>query len=409
MEQSLALREGSESASALQVVRIVADYPLHDKSSYGLQPVYQNLSRVQALRGHNVQVIARRYRGEPSKEVSQGVTIHRVGTPFTVNAIARLRNLLGKESRSIIHTHSTSGFFLSGLKKTMRAPIVSHVHGTTYSAATPVVLTFGNVSSGYSQWGVTTSYLREKALWSAADRIAAVSSSVKSDLESKYDIQGEKIRLVYNGVDATLFRPVPKREVLNGVSLTEKKVVLYVGHFGPRKGVSILIRAMQSVANEVRDSILLCVGGVPPWLPQRPYTSYLRGLIQENGLEGRVLLLDRVPNDELPEIYSTADVFVLPSYYEAFPKVLIEAMACEKPVVTTDLGGTPDSVDEGVNGFLVPYGDTKILANRIIALLQDERLANRMGSAGRQRVLRDFTWDAVAERIDSIYREVLPR
>jgi glycogen(starch) synthase len=390
-----------------RVVRIVPDYPVGGMPTYGLQPLFYNLSKAQSKRGHDVHVIANRRKGQPRVEHDGKITVHRVGFPFNITAFRMLRKLSNAQIPTVVHTHSSSGYFLKSLKATAGVPIVSHVHGTTYSAATPTVLNFGTIKNGYSHWGVATSYIREKALWSAADRVAAVSTSVRSDLILRYGIRNEKIRVVYNGVDANVFNPkaaldFQEKEVLEG-----KRVVLYVGHFGLRKGIPFLIRAMKQVVGEIPDSILVCVGGVPPWLPKGEYWEYLKMLIEENDLAGKVLLIDRIQNDKLPAYYSAASVFVLPSYYEAFPKVLIEAMACEKPVVTSRLGGTVDSVQDGVNGFLVRYGDPDEIAEALVRILQDPKLGRRMGVAGRQLVLREFTWEAVADRVDSIYSEVL--
>jgi len=138
-------------------------------------------------------VIARRRANEPSVELSEGVRIHRVGNPFTLKALTKLRELTKDRSPAVIHTHSTTGAFLAATKRIVRTPIVSHIHGTTYSVAAPAVLAFGGMKVGYSRWGVTTSYLREKALWGAADRLAAVSSSVKSDLKRRYGIGDDKV------------------------------------------------------------------------------------------------------------------------------------------------------------------------------------------------------------------------
>jgi len=408
LEQHLESPNAVRTASSVRVVRIVPEYAGSLKASYGLQPVYYNLSRVQAMNGHEVHVIARRRSGEPALETDEGVRVHRVGNPFTLLALTKLRELTRNGSPSVIHTHSSTGAFLAATKHVVRAPIVSHVHGTTYSVATPVVLPFGGMKVGYSRWGVTTSYMREKALWRAADRIAAVGTSVKSDLTLRYGIADDKIRVVFNGVDANLFRPINDPEFPERAAMEGKKVVLYVGHFGLRKGLPFLIQAMKTVTKEVPDSLLVCVGGVPSWLPKREYWSYLSGLIEQNDLGGKVMLLDRVPNERLPNYYSRSSVLVLPSYYEAFPKVLIEAMACERPVISSRMGGTQDSIEDGVNGFLVNYADPEGLARAIVTVLQDDGHARRMGKVGRQRVIRDFTWDAVARRVDSIYEEVLP-
>jgi glycosyltransferase involved in cell wall biosynthesis len=239
------------------------------------------------------------------------------------------------------------------------APVVSHVHGTTISAATPAVLRFGRKVYGYSPLRVASSYLRERALWKSSDRIAAVSSSVVSDLVTRYGINEGKIRLVYNGVDPDLFRPDIHAEVPQGLIMAGKKVVLYVGHFGLRKGLPILIEAMKQVLKEVNDAFLMCVGGVPSWLPKGEYLDYLKRMARKNGLEEKIAFLPNLPQDLLPAYYCLSSVFVLPSYYEAFPKVVIEAMACERPVITSRMGGTSDSVEDGVNGFLVPFGDAK--------------------------------------------------
>lgn len=391
----------------IRVVRLVADYPVGGKSSYGLQPVYYSLSRVQALHRHDVHVIARRYANEPIWEEYEGVQVHRVGPPYTLNAMRATRELVNAHSPTIIHTHATAGAFLTGTRRLVRAPIVSHVHGTTYSVATPMVLTFGKMTLGYSHLRVTMSFMREKALWSRADRIAAVSTSVRSDLTSRYGLRDEKISVVYNGVDTSIFRPIKNPQFPEKQFVEGKKVVLYVGHFGLRKGLPFLIRAMKTVTTEVKNSVLVCVGGVPPWLPKGQYWAYLNELIEQNGLKGKVILVDRVSNKELPDYYSISSVLVLPSYYEAFAKVLIEAMACGKPVVTSRLGGTGDSTEDGVNGFLVNYGDPAGLANAIVRILQDDQLAARMGRLGMERVSRDFTWEAVANRIDAIYEEVI--
>jgi glycosyltransferase involved in cell wall biosynthesis len=272
----------------------------------------------------------------------------------------------------------------------------------------PISLRFGDVKLDYSPWTVTTSYLRERTLWSSADAVAAVSGAVKGDLVSHYGIAPEKIGVVYNGVDANLFRPIPDAEFPNLPELRGKKVVLYVGHFGLRKGLIHLVRAMRRVVEEVPETALVCIGGVPDWLRRDVYWEYLRQLISTNGLEGKVFLLDKAPNKTLPVFYSACSVFVLPSYYEAFAKVVIEAMACAKPVVVTREGGPSEAVQNGSSsaGLLVDFGSEEQLAEALITILQDERMAREMGTNGRKQVTANFTWEKVAQRINSVYQKV---
>jgi len=272
----------------------------------------------------------------------------------------------------------------------------------------PVVLRFGEVKLGYSRLNTTTSYLREKVLWSSADRVAAVSGAVGKDLVKHYGIPSEKVRVTYNGIDPELFKPVQGAAIPHHPELEGKKVVLYVGHFGLRKGLIHLIGAMGQVAREAPGSVLVCVGGVPDWLGGGKYWEYLRLLIDRNNLQGKVFLLDKVPNSELPLYYSACSVFVLPSYYEAFAKVVLEAMACARPVVISKEGGPREAIQgDSPAGLLVSYGSRKELADSIITILQNEALAEEMGLNGRKRVLTDFTWEKVSQRMDSMYAEVL--
>lgn len=362
-----------------------------------------NLSIAQMKRGHEVTILARRKPGEPKKESVSGIDIYRLSPPYSFSSFLMASRM--KTWDSVIHTHATSGFALSLLKGVAGFRLLSHVHGTTFSSATPLRLKFGSVELGYSRLGVISSYLRERMLWRSADLVAAVSSSVKKDLVERYGVEESRIRTVYNGVDPNLFRRHKNSEVaLKGIE--GRKVVLYVGHFGLRKGLTYLIRAMKRVREEVPDSLLLCIGGVPSWLGSINMWGYLTSLIEKLELKENVILLDRVDNRLLPNYYSVADVFVLPSYYEAFPKVLIEAMACELPVITSRMGGVVDSVADGVNGYLVEYGNVKQIGDALITLLMDREKARDMGRKGREIVLRNFTWERVAERIDSAYEEL---
>jgi glycosyltransferase involved in cell wall biosynthesis len=393
----------------LRICRIVPDYPVAGNANYGLQPVFYYLSREQVRLGHEVHVVTRRNKSQPAHEVYDGVVVHRVEGPFTLGAARLLRELTNTPMDSVVHTHSTSGLFMSALRRvSKRSPLISHVHGTTRSPFAPMTLKFGSTVLDYSPMKVTTSYLREKALWSTADGVAAVSKVVKRDLISYYGLRPEKIAVTYNGIDATLFRPRSDGEIPNMPALNGKKIVLYVGHFGLRKGIFHLLGAMKRVTREVPDAVLVCIGGVPDWLGKTEYWSQLDSLIKGSGLSDKVFMLDRVPNSTLPAYYSACSVFVLPSYYEAFAKVVLEAMGCGKPVITSTDGGPSEAVVNGkAAGILVPYGSETGLADALITLLQDERLAKEMGRNGRERIEKDFTWPIVARRIDSMYQAVL--
>lgn len=202
-------------------------------------------------------------------------------------------------------------------------------------------------------------------------------------------------RTVYGGVDATRFQP--------GTERRERKV-LYVGGFLPHKGVSYLIDAVPAGVP------LVLVGHrhrEPPW------EAYFRSLkARARGKD--VTFVTDASDDRVVAEYQTASVSVLPSVYrtaegeetpvpELFGLVAAEAMACGTPVVCTGVGSLPEVVRDGETGIVVPPNDSRALADAIDRLLENPGLADRMGRAGRERVLSMFTWDRVAARCLDAY------
>lgn len=390
-----------------KVCRFVAEYPTAGKPSYGLQPVFVNLSEEQARMGYEVHVIARRSPGQLPRESVNGVEVHRVNSPYNVTALDLSMRLTRGEKDWVLHPHATSGIFLNVTHRWLPTPLVCHSHGTSRSHDAPVSMGSGEVQVNRSGRGMAFHILRERMLWSSADRLLVVSKAVKDDVTQFYGLDPKKIRVVYNGVDSALFSPgqggplPPKIE-----GLASKRIILFVGHFGLRKGIFFVIRAMKKVKSEFPDAHLLCIGGTPAWLGKNDYGQMLRAEAQRNGVEECVTLLDAVKNDELVEFYRHSEIFVLPTYYEAFPKVVVEAMACAKPVVATRTGGIPELVGEGQTGFLVPFGSPDAIAEKLVQLLGDENLRTAMGRRGRETVESQFTWHAVAERTKRVYDEL---
>ena len=390
----------------MKVIRLAWDYPVDGQPTYGLQPVFVYLSREQARLGNEVHIIT--LGKSLSEEQMDNVRVHRVPTPYNLNAPRIMGRLIDRRDDTVIHTHATCGLFMSVYKRITRIPFVAHTHGTSRSHNTPLVLRGHELRIDYSVLGVNYHMLRERSLWSAADRVLAVSSSSAEDIATTYGINRNKIRVVYNGVDSDIFKPNEKPILPSNLAhLSSKRIILFVGHFGLRKGIIFLIRSLDIVRREIPDVHLLCVGGTPKWLGGIDYRQILLSEISRLGLNDYVTLSDAVKNRELPDIYNSSELLVLPSYYETFSKVCIEAMSCGIPVVATHMGGIPEVVEENVTGYLVPYGSVKKLADVIISLLQDRGRAKKMGINGRIRVLRNFTWSAVSERIQKVYNELL--
>jgi glycosyltransferase involved in cell wall biosynthesis len=390
-----------------KVCRLAWEYPVQGQSTYGLQPVFVNLSEQQVRQGYEVHVVAARKGTQPREETCNGVQVHRVALPFNVNALMRVGSLVGDGAGWVVHTHATCGIFTVPLRKLDRIRLVSHSHGTSRSHHVPIRFKSGGLVVDYSTLGITYDMVREKLLWRTADRVLTVSRTLMNDIHESYQVPESRLRVVYNGADTRLFRPDSSSQLPSPLRALEgRKIILYVGHFGLRKGIFFLIRAMRAVRAEVPDCHLVCIGGVPDWLGGQDYWGLLRGEIEKSGVGECVTLMDKVRNAELPDYYRAARVFALPSYYETISKVTMEAMACGVPVIATNTGGIPEVVEDGKTGILVPYASVDALASALTTLLRDDRASRRMGEMGRARVEQNFTWESVANRVRSAYDEL---
>ena len=169
-----------------------------------------------------------------------------------------------------------------------------------------------------------------------------------------------------------------------------EKLVLFVGMLIFLKGVHILIQAMELVIRRIPDAKLLIIG-------RGGYKGQLEKLVSELGLERKVEFVDYVAQAGLRDYMGMCQMLVLPSLSEGLGRVLIEAMACGKPVIGTNVGGIPSLIRDGVNGFLVPPNDPQAIAEKIIYLLSQEDKAKRMGAKGKEFVARTFSTEKYVE------------
>jgi D-inositol-3-phosphate glycosyltransferase len=176
--------------------------------------------------------------------------------------------------------------------------------------------------------------------------------------------------------------------------------VLFVGRIEPLKGIDVLLRAVSKMEGDFR---LLAVGGDGKEAARQ---AELRALVDELGISERVSFLDAVPHNDLPLYYNAADVCVVPSYYESFGLVALEAMACGVPVVASRVGGLRETVQDGETGYLVPWRCPQPFAERLDQLLSDARLRRRLGREARIAVER-FRWSEVAAQVEDVYHELV--
>lgn len=219
-----------------------------------------------------------------------------------------------------------------------------------------------------------------------ADAVVAVWSAGQRALAEA--LGEERVSLVDNGVDATRFsatEPVPR-----------VPRILYVGLLTPRKGVLDLIEASRMLRDEGLEHELLLLGGTPDEGPAAAEP------VLAAAADNAVLLGTRLPG-EMPSAYAEADIFCLPSWWEAMPLSVLEAMACGLPVVASGVGDVSRVVADGLTGFVVPKQSPDELAAALRKLVEDRELRRRMGAAGRRRVEEHFSSDVTARAVGALY------
>jgi len=246
------------------------------------------------------------------------------------------------------------------------------------------------------------------------DCLIAATPLDRSQMVDLYGADAERIVVIPLGVDPGMFRPIPRQEALAaaGIQLPEpNRLVLFVGRLDPVKGLDTLLQAMCEL-NDLEPELsktlsLLVIGGDTDsnGTDLGEELECLDNLKDEVGLNDLVAFVGSRAQDKLAYYYSAAEVCVVPSYYESFGLVALEAMACGTPVIASRVGGLQHTVEDGVTGFLVPAGDPQALAQKLRMVLCDAELRQRLG-ANAQRSTQSYSWRAVAERMMSVYQQL---
>lgn len=302
---------------------------------------------------------------------------------------------------AIIHSHYwLSGLAAGRLKARWGVPVIQMFH------------TLGklkNRAGGNGGQEPARRIVGETEIIGLADRIVAPTPIERAHLVWYYGAPTEKIDVIPCGVDTALFSPMDPIEARRQVGLDDQRVLLFVGRLDPIKGAETLLRAFVSLRRELRESAtLLVVGGTRDdrW-DGTGEAARLRRLTVELGIDASVRFLGPLPQERLPLYYAAADCCLMPSYYESFGMVALEAMACGTPVIASRVGGLATTVQDGVTGYLVPEGNPEALAERTAQLLRDDTLRRRLG-AEALRWARQFQWETVAEAICALYGELAP-
>jgi len=371
----------------MRILQIYKDFypPLHGGIEKHIHTLAGSLQRA----GLEVEVLvsgdryrADTYDGDGIRVTRSGQWLRVMSAPISPSFPFWLRRLA--VDKDILHFHSPNptaefSFLLSGLK----TPIVCSYHSDIVRQRIAGLL--------YQPW--LRRFLQRTARIIAATPRHITMSPHLTALEHKCTV-------VPYGVDVQSFAPTPdmaqkatELRVMRG-----RPLILFVGKFRYYKGLPVLLKAMTQISAN-----LMLVG-------DGPLESTLKGLVKELGLGNRVFFEGNVPESELPIYYHACDVLVLPSTHksEGFGIVLLEAMACRKPVVTTELGtGTPYVNRDGETGLVVPPNDPAALAAALNRLVADSELCERLGAVGFEAVCREYSTEQMVRKTVGIYETIL--
>lgn len=391
------------------------------KETGGMNVYVYELSSALWRLGFEVDVVTRSQdaRVEKVVQVEKGFrVIHLVAGPelpihrkkvidFVPEFIESLNAFIKKEHLhyDIIHAH----YYLSGL-----IALGIRNYG---DRATPFVITFHTLALMKNlvarASGEEESRARidaEFTLMKAADVIITPSASDKQYLMYLYEATEEKIVEIAPGVNMNLFRPMNKEQAKSHLNIsTAQKTLLFVGRIEPLKGIDMLLYAVKILKAQLPSLplTLLIVGGdisqhITTWSPQLRQLNTLRHVLH---IEEEVQFIGQRPQKELPYFYNAADIVVIPSHYESFGMVVAEAMACGTPVITTNVAGISDLIDQRRSTLITAVNNPLLLASQIRQLLTNDVMYKEV-ERNSIASTKDLSWSVVAKHVAQVYSRV---
>ncbi|MDD2922504.1 MAG: glycosyltransferase [Anaerolineales bacterium] len=250
----------------------------------------------------------------------------------------------------------------------------------------------------------------ERRVLRRADRIIVATLAEFTQLRFLYQADPRKMAIIPPGVDTSHFYPIPFDEAKQFIGLKpEDRMALFVGRIEPLKGLDTLIHAMSclDLHGLPLPVHLAIIGGEPNALPENmsEEMARLQKLCDDLCMGGMVVFLGKRGQDTLPYYYSAAEVVVMPSLYESFGMVALEAMACGTPVIASEVGGLGYLVQDGVTGYTIPDSDPEALCEKLSWLLNDAPLHDQMGVAAAEYA-KSYAWEVIAAQIANVYGEL---
>jgi len=366
----------------------------------GISTHVYHLSRALVEKGTSVRVITCDFPNAPAEEIIDGVPVSRVDSGrvpesnfllwiYHLNSqmISKTTELFETERFDLIHAHDwVVGRAAVELKNRLGLPLISTIHAT-------------EIGRGGSLDGEYRRKVRdiERLLVEQSDGIICCSNYMLDHIQYVLGAVKTKIRVIPNGVEASRFNNGRQPQLIpTGVS-EDRKTILYVGRIVREKGIFTLLDAFEKLREQGKDVSLVLVG-------EGPLKEDLAKEVLRRKLNDRVKLAGFVDEKKLVSLYNSSDAFVLPSHYEPFGMVALEAMASRVPVVVSDVGGLSEIVEDGITGVKVPASNPSTLAEGILRVLEDRELSEQLKENAYRAVQERYRWDMIAEKTIEAYR-----
>lgn len=371
------------------------NYPLNGNASSGVGSQIRLLARALVESDNSVSVIDLSANGQDSIVEDRGVKVYRMRSGNLHWFISKLP-LVGKvlalpireieysiavwrgirragqtQEIDLIEGTETGGLLLPLLCR--HVPLIIRLHGERYTF-------HKNTPRMALKLDVRLSRAIQRFALRRAKLLISPSRAHAQEIARELRYDPSSLQVVRNCIDLT---EIPSSDQVTG----DGRTVLFVGRLERVKGFSLFLEAAQLVVQECPTTRFLVAGANHPTLPHEEIDQ----MILSYSLQSHVEQLGHVPWHELIPLYQQASVCVVPSHYESFGLVALEAMACGVPVVAARAGGLPEVIEDGMTGLLVPAGDAPALANAIVSLLRDREERTQMGSAGRERARTKFS------------------
>ena len=321
--------------------------------------------------------------------------------PFGVLSFFRLNQLIKNKLIDLIHTHDIDTIY--AIRRNKNVPLVTTFH---VDKRVQMQRISGKGFSFFTKITENIGFQFNYLIWRKSNAIICISRQTMHRLINNYRVPSSKIYYIPNGVNIKIFNPtINSSDLKSSLKIDQNyPIILFVGQIYLLKGLKELIIAISKIKKSYPRVFLLIIGSIK----DRRYFKTIKSLIKKNKLVENVKFLEKIPYSLMPRFYRAADIFILPSYSEGMPKVLLEAMASRLCVITTNLEGNKDLIKNNINGIYIEPKNTSDISNNLLKVLQDKKFKEKL-ALNAWKTAQEYDWFNIAQKIQEVYEIVLKR